>query len=268
MRSFKLLFAVVVLALAAFAQEGPVVPVKGNDLQIAKFPGQAWVSFGTQSPAERGNFQAEAYAEQGVTIYKRGTFTITPYLSLGIAGDLKGYDWNDKAIVTGGIKANKFFRHGVVSVGTGYAFEGRFLGGVSRGVPVAYVQDWFGWHPVSNKSSRFPGSTWAVLGNIAPSEKNNLIALGYLQQGIIMHRIGKMAIVPYGEITLGYDSQGYDWERKALYGTGVKVVRPIGNQYVELGAGYTHENRYQSGLSANGLKVFLNASFAWHLFKF
>jgi len=36
--------------------------------------------------------------------------------------------------------------------------------------------------------------------------------------------------------------------------------------YTEFGAGYTYENRFNSGLTASGVKVFVNFSYAWNLF--
>jgi hypothetical protein len=58
----------------------------------------------------------------------------------------------------------------------------------------------------------------------------------------------------------------FDWENKSLFGGGVKVAVSKGALYTEFGAGIVQENHFVSGLSGTGLKVFMNTSYAWHLF--
>lgn len=263
-KSLWVVVLVVIAVMTAFA-EGPAAAAKGSELSISSFPGQAWTALGTQSPVEHGDIQSASYIEQGVTIYNVRGVSIIPYASLGFTADTYGFVWNNKSIATGGIKFDKLFRHGVITFGTGYSYENRFQSNQAKGGVTAYVQDWFGWQSVASKTSRFPGSTWAAVGNISPIEHNNLVAMGYVQQGVVARRFGRVALVPYTELTLSRDTVGFDWENREIVGTGVKAALPLGNQYVELGAGYLHEDRFQSGLSANGLKVFMNASFAWRL---
>lgn len=185
-----------------------------------------------------------------------------------MVSDTKGYSWNNKIQPSGGIKVNKLFRYGIVSIGTAYAYEDRFT---DSKAPKAsgrtdYILDWFGWQSVSSKTSRFPGSTWAILGHFSPVEHGNLIAQGYVTQGFVLHRFNCLAVVPYGEFTIGHDSHGFDWENRAISGSGVKLAIPRGQLYTDLGAGVVHENRFNTGRSANGLKVFMNVSYTWHLF--
>jgi hypothetical protein len=97
-------------------------------------------------------------------------------------------------------------------------------------------------------------------------EHGDLIEQAYATQGYILHRFKRGGIISYGEITLGHDSQGYDWENRYIAGGGVKASVLIGNIYTEFGAGWMHESRFNSGVSADGLKVFMNTSYAWHLF--
>ena len=80
------------------------------------------------------------------------------------------------------MKVNKYFRKGVVSVGSAYSYEDRFKSFNSSGLTL-YVQDWFGWQPVAEKSSRFPGSSWMEVGNLSPVEKGNILGTGLYHAG-------------------------------------------------------------------------------------
>jgi hypothetical protein len=256
--------------LNSSAQEAPPHAVKGNVFDAVGLKGQMWSSNGTYSPLEKGNVLSQSYFEQTASVYStwHNSVTITPYAGFGMVSDTKGYSWNNKIQPSGGIKVNMISRYGIVSVGTAYAYEDRFT---DSKAPKAsgrtdYILDWFGWQSVSSKTSRFPGSTWAILGHISPVEHGNLIEQAYVTQGFVLHRFNRAAVVPYSEFTIGHDSQGFDWENRAISGGGVKLAIPKGQLYTDLGAGVVHENRFNTGLSANGLKVFKNMTYAWHLF--
>ena len=256
--------------LNAFAQEAPPHAVKGSVFDAVGLNGQMWSTNGTYSPLEKGNVLSQSYFEQTASVYStwHNSVTITPYAGFGMVSDTKGYSWNNKIQPSGGIKVNKVCRYGIVSVGTAYAYEDRFN---DSKAPKAsgrtdYILDWFGWQPVASKTSRFPGSTWAIVGHFSPVEHGNLIEQAYVTQGFVFHRFNRAAVVPYGEFTVGHDSQGFDWENRTISGAGVKIAIPRGRLYTDLGAGVVHENRFNTGLSASGLKVFMNVSYMWHLF--
>jgi hypothetical protein len=258
------------LVVNASAQAEPPHAVKGSVLDAVGLTGQMWSATGTYSPLEKGNVLSQSYFEQTASIYStwNNSLTVTPYAAFGMVFDTKGYSWNNKVQPSGGIKVNKFFRYGVISVGTAYAYEDRFT---DSKAPKAsgrtdYILDWFGWQPVSSKTSRFPGSTWAVAGHISPVEHGNMIEQAYVTQGFVLHRFNRAAVVPYGEFTIGHDGQGFDWENRTLSGAGVKFATSLGQLYTDLGAGLVHEHRFNTGLSANCLKVFMDISYPWHLF--
>ena len=265
----KSLFTFVAFAiLTAFsaAQQSAAPALQGNITDAVGLPGQAWTSMGNLSPIEHDNGYVQSYVEQSAAIFASdsGSITLTPYVSLGLVLDTKGYNWNNKVEPRIGMKLNKFFRTGVVSIGSAYAYEDRFKSLKSSGL-ILYAQDWFGWQPVSDKASRFPGSSWAAIGNISPVERGDIIAQGYFSQGIIAKRFSRATLVPYAEATFSRDSKGFDWDNKAVYGSGVKAIIPHGDVFTELGAGYLHENRFHSGRSAGALTVFMNCSFGWNL---
>ena len=265
----KLLFVMfAMLALTAFsvAQDGAKSALEGSMVDAVGLPGQGWTSLGNLSPIEHNNFYTQSYFEQSAAVFSTysGSISVTPFVGVGLVLDTKGYDWNNKILPRAGLKANKYFRKGVVSIGTAYSYEDRFKTFTSSGLTL-FVQDWFGWQPAAEKSSRFPGSTWMEIGNLSPVEKGNILGLGYVSQGVIAKRFRTAALVPYVEATVFRDSKGFDWDNRATLGGGVKVIIPREMIYTELGVAYLHENRFESGLSAGGVSVFTNFSFNWHL---
>jgi hypothetical protein len=129
-----------------------------------------------------------------------------------------------------------------------------------------FLTDWFGWNDVTERSNRFPGSTWAIIGHFSPIEAGNLMERAHVQQGYVFKRYGSMAVIPFAEATAGHDSKRFDWENIATVGTGVKVGILSGKIYTEIGAGYLQETRLISDRTSQGLKVFVNMSYAWSLF--
>ena len=249
---------------AAFGQEGPPIALQGSLLDNAQFKGQLWSYTGTFSPLERNNVLSNTYAEQTVSLFStwNSSLDITPYAAIGFSFDTKGNPWNRSIQPSFGVKANKFFRHGVISTGVAYSYQDRF-GTTSANGGTNYILDWFGWSPIGDKRSRFPGSTWAVVGHTAPVEQGNLIAQTYLTQGYVLRRFDRSALIPYGEITYSRDTKKFDWENKILEGAGVKYGMPMGELYVDVGAGYMHEQRFESNRSGGGAKIFMDISYAW-----
>jgi hypothetical protein len=265
-KSLFVLIAVVVLAALSAAQDRTESALRGSLADSIGLPGQGWTSIGNLSPIEHNNFYFQTYVEQGAAVFSTysGSLTVTPFVGLGLVLDTKGYEWNNKVQPRLGVKVNKYFRKGVISVGSAYSYEDRFKSFDSSGLTV-FVQDWFGWQPVAEKSSRFPGSSWIEVGNLSPVEKGNILGLGYITQGIVAKRFSRAILVPYVEATVFHDSKGFDWDNKATVGGGVKAILSRGEVYTEVGAGYLHENRFQSGLSAGGVSAFTNFSFNWNL---
>jgi hypothetical protein len=266
LKSLFTLFAVLALATLSAAQDGAASALQGSLVDAVGLPGQGWTSIGNQSPIEHNNFYLQSYVEQSAAVYSTfsGSVTVTPFVGMGLVLDTKGYEWNNKVLPRIGVKANKYFRKGVVSVGSAYAYEDRFKSFNSSGMTV-FVQDWFGWQPVADKSSRFPGSTWMEVGNLSPVEKGNILGLGYVSQGVVAKGFSRATLIPYFEATVFHDSKGFDWDNRANVGGGVKAAFIGHDVYTEIGAAYLHENRFQSGLSAGGLSVFTNFSFNWNL---
>ncbi len=256
----------VFLAPCSAAQQAAAPALQGSVVDGMGLPGQMWTTVGNLSPVEHNNGYVQSYAEQDAAILasQSGSISLTPYVSLGLVLDTKGYDWNNQIQPQVGLKLNKFFRNGVASLGSAYTYQDRFNSLQSSGL-VLYVQDWFGWQSVAEKANRFPGSSWASLGNISPVERGNWVGQGYFSQGVVARRLGRTALVPYAEATFSHDSKGFDWDNKALYGSGIKLAYTHGQAYTEFGIGYLHENRFYSGQSAETLSVFMNFWYGWNL---
>jgi hypothetical protein len=259
----KQLFPVAfLLALApiSHAQDNKIIyPLR----VLGPFPGSAWVVLGDITPIEKHNLIYSSHLEQGRIIFDRHTITIEPYFAAGLNLDSNGYVWNNEYALQGGVKLNKSFNHGVVSVGTAYAYENRYrAGGETARQGIGYIEDWFGWSLGEDRTDRFPGSTWATFGNIAPVEGNNLIGTGYVQQGYVAKRKGGWALVPFVEETYSADTMRFDWNNFSRTGAGTKVILAPG---VEVGASYIHEQRFQSGLEAGGFSLFLKLWKGWDL---
>ena len=264
--------AVVLLGLLcliprAQGQQSPPHAEQGTLLDAVGLPGQMWSANGTYSPVEKNNVISQWDFQQSAVVYSgwHNSVTVTPYVEFNALIDSEGYTYDNQIQPSAGIRINKLFRIGMISVGTAYSYGDRFGTSTASG-RTDFISDWFGWQAIANPTNRFPGSSWTSIGHTSPVEHGDLIEQGYATQGFVLHRFRRAAIIPYGEITLGHDSQGYDWENKYIGGGGFKVGASIGEIYTEFGAGLMHESRFNSGLSANGLKIFMNTSYEWHLF--
>ena len=258
--------AALILTCSSAAQQGAAPALQGTMLDGTGLPGQAWTSLGNLSPTEHNNGYSQSYVEQSAAVFatNSGSVTLTPFVSLGLVLDTKGYAWNNKVEPRFGMKVNKLFHSGVVSLDAAYAYEDRFNSLTSSGL-ILYAQDWFGWQSVTNKANRFPGSSWAAVGNISPVEHGNIIGQAYVSQGVVAKRFTKTTLVPYCEATFSRDSKHFDWDNKVISGAGIKAVFPHDALYRELGVAYLHENRFDSGRTAGGLTLFMNVSFGWNL---
>lgn len=262
MRSSRLLPLALLLALspASHAQDNKIVyPIR----VAGPFPGSAWAVLGNVTPIEKQNMIFSSHLEQGRIIFEKRTITIEPYFAAGLNLDSAGYVWNNECDLQSGVKVNKSFSHGVISVGTAYAYENRYKagGGVSR-QGIGYLEDWFGWELGEGRTNRFPGSTWATFGNIAPVEHNNLVGTGYVQQGYVAKRKAGWALVLFVEETYSADTKHFDWDNFSRTGAGAKVLLAPG---IELGGSYIREHRFQSGLDAGDFALFMKLWKGWDL---
>ena len=270
MESMRTLLAIVVIAVCAQAQDA-VHAYKGSVLDSVALPGHMSSTTGNVSSYEKGNVVTDNYFEQEAIVFStwHNSLTMAPYISTEFLLDTYGYSWNNKIEPGVGVKLNKRLHHGIVSAGIGYLYESRFRnveGFKAAAGRTDYITSWFGWNDPAEKHNRFPGSAWAILGHYSPVERGNLIERGHVQQGFVVKRLGAKAFVPYLEGTVAHDSKRFNWENLAIFGSGVKVVIPAGNQYTEFGCGYLREHRFLQYHTESSIKVFLNVYYSWSLF--
>lgn len=107
---------------------------------------------------------------------------------------------------------------------------------------------------------KYPGSAWAVVGNVSPYEKGNIISLSHAEQGISFKGI----IEPYVSGTIGTDSKGYDWNNKLVGAVGVRAVQSIGKAgSVRVGAAYTSEKHTESNVTKSGVVYSADFYYGW-----
>ena len=72
---------------ASLAQEKPK--------SVTSMVGSFWVSTET-SPAEQNDVVTQTHWDQGLTLWRSGRNSITPFVSTDFVVDTKGKDWNNK----------------------------------------------------------------------------------------------------------------------------------------------------------------------------
>ena len=240
----------------------PIASAQQPTFRSPSYPGSAWTDIGNYSPTE-ATVLFDSYAEQGVTVSQFHSLAVTPYASLALDFDTKGYDWENRADVQLGVKLTRNLTHGTISIGTAYGVENRFKSGLVKRAPVGFVNYWFGWG--ASASQRFPGSSWGIVGDTSPVERGNLIATGYLEQGVVAARFhnNKTRLVLYGQTTMSCDTQGYSWENRNISGGGFKIVRLVRHGDVEAGGSYLYESRFLQGQSKGGYNFFVKTWVGW-----
>jgi hypothetical protein len=142
-----------ILASSAVLADGPLA-----------YPGSSWGAVIAPSSVmantpETGNVLYMGKITQGIDWYKFGKFTFDTYASFTISDDHNHLSYNDKMIPAVGMRVDRHFGDGIVTLGVeesyehhwGDGWDGRTL--VSSSTPgmngagvQAYVSYWFGWN--------------------------------------------------------------------------------------------------------------------------
>jgi hypothetical protein len=217
-----------------------------------------WNSFGF-SPIERGNKVNYFHLDQGViATVLPGKVQLIPYAAVNATKDTKGYTWDNKVKVEAGVKLVKASSFGMVSVGTAYARETRkgIDGNDSKSGLMAYTDGWMGWDQTTpgTRTSLFsslPGSGWFSVGNTSPFESGNVIGVVRAEQGVTLVKTKRLSLIPDAWGQVGFDSQGKPWNRRYLYGAGMKVSVPWSAGVLAVTAGYECAKEYGNSATSS-----------------
>jgi hypothetical protein len=218
---------------------------------VALADGSTWSSV-QNSPAEDNNVLGTAYVEKSWLIYEEGGLKASPFVTGAITGDTKGYVWNNKAILRAGGKLN--YQAGPVglTLRSGLVREHLLNTGDSYTKPFLAAEYWVNW----GSGTRWPGSSWGVVGNTSPSEKGNVIAMANAKQSFFVQNVGSNGkVTPFIDITVVRDTKGYVWNNKETYGLGVEYIHSVDKGSVNFGAKFQHEVR--QGQRDSGAVAFL-----------
>ena len=234
-------------------------------------PGSAWDSILT-TPLERGNIINASHLEQAFVIWKDGRFQLQPYIALNSTVATKPYSWDNRVEGEIGMRLVMAVKLGVIDFRVAEADEIR-KGGVNKSGLLEETTGWLGWKQPMNPDAKggflssAPGSTWWVLGNVSPFERNNLVGLAHIEQGVTLARFGKISLIPEATLTAGFDTKGEFWNNRVTYGGDFKIVVPFKSASFDVRGGYECAMQYRGGpsISACGPVVKVNFWVPWRL---
>jgi hypothetical protein len=267
-RSFHKRLRILVLAIASafatsasgWAQEVP---------SSRAYPGSFWISSGAIGPAEPDNHLTMAGLEQGFTAWNRGHWFLVPFASVRVSADSQGYDWNNKHPSMLGVKLIRRVPGGVIQGGGGVMFERVDAAGDLRH-PTAFVSYWAGWTAdrgahTGNRGLSFPGHLDMSSGLLSGRDPENWLTVISAQQGIALYRSRVLSVVPYAGGMVGFDSKRRDWENRATYDLGVKLVRPLVGGVLEAGVARRRQHQLTLDLEAESAPIaFINLWIGWN----
>jgi len=235
---------------------------------LMTLPGSFWISAGNVGPAEPENRITQGAMEQGITLWRRGSWFVGPFVSVSFAADTVGYEWNNKHPMTIGGKLQQRMGNGVLQAGAGVIFEEDPSTGEDRH-PTAFVGYWVGWQGdlaahAQGRRPAFPGSVNISSGLLTGRDPDNWMSYATLQQGIAVARAGGFAFVPYGSSGVAFDSKRRPWQNRLTNDAGVKVVRAVSGGVIEAGVAHRHQYELLTGGSTSDPVVFVNLWIGWN----
>lgn len=115
-----------------------------------------------------------------------------------------------------------------------------------------------------------PGSTWGNIrfpSSAQPAESDNLLLNGAIEQGVDFMKISPNTVLNFfGRVDYRWDTEGLDFNRKLLFGTGFKLRHYFSDTFVmSVGAKYEIDKRFVIERSSDGLLLFGQWFGSWHL---
>ncbi len=238
--------AIFAVCSIVFAEEMPI------------YQGSSWGQVGNMSPEENNNIIGVIHAEQGLVAWRNdaGNTTIVPFIDGTVTYDTKGYNWNRNLVARAGIKLEQAIPYGTVAFRGGEAYEYCCQSGDLAVAPFTSLDYWLGW----GYGTQFPGSSFGIAGyGLSPVENDNFSMMINVAQGFFAVKAFCGDIIPFAEMSLARDTEGYDWNNKYSLGAGVKYkINPI-----EVGVRYLRDNRVISGISSDAVCLFASYWLGW-----
>lgn len=196
-------------------------------------PGSAWDSYGF-SPVEKDNKVNYFHIDQGIIVGHVKGLEIKPYVAANLAKDSQGLLWDNKKEYEVGVKLTKKYDNGIVDFGLAYGSEHQKS--ISKSATIISNNGWFGYKSFNRDDT--PGSLWWTIGNISPFEKDNIIGLARIDQGLNLKQIKTITISSQYWAQGGIDSKGDSWNNRFKHGLGIRALMPISNVSFQLTGGY------------------------------
>ncbi|MCK5662132.1 MAG: hypothetical protein KAI17_01530 [Thiotrichaceae bacterium] len=253
------------------------IPAKAE--KILGTPGNTWgeIRFpGSAQPEDKHNLIIEGAVEQGIDFYRLSSDSVLNIFSkLDYTSDTEGYDWNRKLKLGAGVKLRHYLSDTtVIAFGAKYEIDKRFVDDRTMD-GFQLFSNWYGTWDLPNVNSSdsgramsFPGITWGEIrypGSQAPSEDNDIILEGYVEQGVDWMKLDTLGTINfYANLDYITDSKELDWNNSITSGVGIKLKKVIGsNLLLEFGIEAAHERRWVSDQTDNVVFVYLNWSSWW-----
>ena len=232
------------------------------------FPGSIWVTAGTVGPAEPENTFGQTAIEQGITVWRDGSWFLTPFVGISAITDSHGYDWNNKRPATIGVKLQRRIGNGVVSAGGGVMFERNPASGRTRH-PSAFVNYWAGWQGDASAQGSgwpkgLPGSINASTALLTGRDPHNWMTYVTVQQGVVVHRWRGLTTVPYASLGVSFDTKDRTWQNRVTSEAGLKLARAVTGGIVEAGIAQRHQYERLTGRRSMGPALFANFWMGWN----
>jgi hypothetical protein len=232
------------------------------------FPGSFWIAGGDAGPAEPHNNIVQGNLEQGLTVWRSGSWFAGPFVSVSMTADTQGYDWNNKHPTTIGAKLQRRIGNGVIQAGAGVMFERDPATGDERH-PSAFASYWTGWQGDVHAHTRggrpaLPGSINVVSGLLTGRDPDNWMSYASVQQGIVVARAAGVAVVPFGSSSVSFDTKRRTWQNRLTSDAGVKIMRAMTGSVVEAGVAQRQQYEMLTGRTTSTPVFFVNLWIGWN----
>ncbi|HTI39060.1 MAG TPA: hypothetical protein VL484_15965 [Vicinamibacterales bacterium] len=122
-------------------------PLSGGRFSPSALPGSVSATTGISSALEPDNWVSTLSVDQGVSVYQHGHTTLIPYSRFAISADTRGFAWDNRTSLDGGLKVRQAVAGGVIDLGVAARRQQDRISGSARTAPVAFVELWYGWNP-------------------------------------------------------------------------------------------------------------------------